>query len=84
MEKSNVYKFGMLLFYILTLETHTVPVQWELLSKIIAQLARRYPPIILEVLQATLNPNPMIRWSLEKVRESCGVYFNYDYELLIN
>lgn len=79
LEKSNAYKFGMLLLYILTLETHSVPVQWELLNKIIAQLARRYPPVILEVLQATLNPNPLSRWSLEKVRDGCSAYFNYDY-----
>lgn len=79
LEKSNAYKFGMLLLYILTLETHIVPVHWELLNKIIIQLARRYPPIILEVLQATLNPNPLVRWSLEKVRETCSGYFNYDY-----
>lgn len=84
LEKSNAYKFGLLLLYLLTLEAHSVPVHWDLLSKLTAQLARRYPPKVLQVLQATLHPDPLLRWSLQQVREACSGHFNFDYELLLN
>jgi hypothetical protein len=84
LEKSNAYKFGLLLLYVLTLQTHAVPVKWQLLNSLVEQLALIYPPVLLEVLHGTLNPNPFLRWSLDRVREACSRFFNSDYELLLS
>lgn len=47
LDKSNAYKFGLLLLYVLTLQPHAVPIKPQLLTGILEQLANQYPHVML-------------------------------------